>query len=117
MSENIAKSKSSLDFFLAGCKCKTGCNTRICSCRKKDRSCGPSCMCHFCKNTPNAGKETCTSETDLVVQDLLEERSEDIYIEESDDDLEDLRTEEMDNDDELRQIMDFVFGPESEEDD
>ena len=74
-------------------------------------------MCHFCKNTPNAGKETCTSETDLVVQDLLEERSEDIYIEESDDDLEELRTEEMDNDDELRQIMDFVFGPESEEDD
>ena len=74
-------------------------------------------MCHFCKNTPNAGKETCTSETDLVVQDLLEERSEDIYIEESDNDLEDLRTEEMDNDDELRQIMDFVFGPESEEDD
>ena len=40
--EVSAKSKSSLDYFLAGCKCKTGCTTRKCSCRKKERQCGPS---------------------------------------------------------------------------
>ena len=73
--ENIAKPKASLDFFLAGCKCKTGCTTRICSCKKKDRSCGPSCSCHFCRNNQNAGEVTSRNETDLVVQDLLEEQS------------------------------------------
>ena len=78
---------------------------------KKERSCGPSCACHFCKNNPNAGKETCPSEADLVVQDLLEEQSDETYIEES---VEEFRREEMDNDEELRALMDFVFG--SEED-
>ena len=52
ISENIAKSKASLNFFLDGCKCKTGCTTRIYSCGKNERSCGPSCSCHFCKNNP-----------------------------------------------------------------
>ena len=33
--ENIVKSKSSIDFFLSGCHCKTGCGTRNCSCKKK----------------------------------------------------------------------------------
>ena len=117
VSENIAKSKSSLEFFLSGCKCKTGCSTRICSCKKKDRKCGPSCSCHFCKNTINPQKETCTSETDLLVQDLLEEHSDDTYVEESDDDLEDLRNEEMDNDQELQELMDYVFGPETDDED
>ena len=115
ISENIAKSKASIEFFLAGCKCKTGCTTRISSCRKKERSCGPSCLCHFCKNNPNATKESCMNDTDLVVQDLLEEPSDDTYIEESDDDLEEFRSEEMDDDEELRVLMDFVFGPNSDE--
>ena len=64
--------------------------------------------------TTHAGEETCTSEADLVVQDLLEEQSDEMYIEESDDDLEEFRREEMDNDEEL---MDFVFGSESDEED
>ena len=84
--------------------------------KKKERSCGPSCACHFCKNNPNAGKETCPSEADLVVQDLLEEQSDETYIQESDDDLEEFRREEMD-DEELRALMDFVFGSESDEED
>ena len=37
------------------------------------------------------------------------------YVEESDDDLEELRVEEMNNDEELRVLMDFVFGPEMED--
>ena len=65
--ENIAKSKSSIDFFLSGCHCKTGCGTRICSCKKK-RKCGPNCSCNFCKNTIQSSNNTstCTDETDLV---------------------------------------------------
>ena len=115
--ENIAKSKASLDFFFAGCKCKTGCTTRICSCKKKDRSCRPSCSCHFCQNNQNAGEVTSRNETDLVVQDLLEEQSEDTYTDASDDDLDEFRREKMEEDTELRALMEFVFGPESDEED
>ena len=57
-------------------------------------------------------RETCANETDLVVNDLLEENT---YVEESDDDLEELRVEEMNNDEELQVLMDFVFGPEMED--
>lgn len=45
--------------------------------------CGPTCSCHFCKNSLHAERETCTN---LLVQDLQEEPSD---IKECDDDLED----------------------------
>ena len=59
----------------------------------------------------------CPDETDLLVTDLLEEEFEDVYVEESDDDLGELRVEEMDKDEELQSIMDFVFDPETEDED
>ena len=59
-------------------------------------------------------KQTCPDETDLVVQDLLEEYQEDVYVDESDDDLD---AEEMDKDEELQDLIDFVFGPETEDED
>ena len=50
----------------------------------------------------------------IVVNDLLDENGgEDEYVEESDDDL----RAEMDQDDELRSIMNFVFGPDSDDED
>ena len=74
--------------------------------------------CQFCKNKKKLEKETCTNERDLVIQGLLEEHSNNTYVEESDDeDLEHLRNEEMDNDEELQGIMDFVFGPDTDEED
>ena len=54
------------------------------------------------------------NETDLVVNDLLEEKSDDAYVKESDDDVEELRAEEMDKDEELQALMDFVFGIEDD---
>ena len=51
------------------------------------------------------------------MQNLLEEYHEDVYVDESDDDLEELRAEEMDKDEELQDLMDFVFGPETEDED
>ena len=106
----------SLDFVLKGCKCKTGCKTRICSCRKKERQCGPSCYCQFCNNL-NTQRHTCPDETDLVVQELLKENNADTYTDDSDDGLEDWRREEMDDDEELRTLMEFVFGSESDQED
>ena len=58
-----------------------------------------------------------SDETDLVVQDLLEEKDDETYIDDSDDDLDDWRREEMDDDQELKALMEFVFGCESDQED
>ena len=58
-----------------------------------------------------------SDETDLVVQDLLEEKDDETYIDDSDDDLDDCRREEMDDDQELKALMEFVFGSESYQED
>ena len=52
-----------------------------------------------------------------MVKDLLEENRKIAYIDDSDDDLEDLRAEEMDKDEELQSLMDFVFGQDTEDED
>ena len=112
MQETLKKLGYLLISFWQGVNAKQGV---LCSCRKKERSCGPSCSCHFCKNNQHAGRDTCTSESDLVVQDLLDEQSDEVFVDDSDDDLDQFRREEMDNDEELGALMDFVFGSASEE--
>ena len=109
---NIEKAKQSLDFVLSGCRCKTGCKTRICSCRKKARNCGPSCYCQFCTNHRHTGTNT-SAHTDLLVDELVQQNSEDVYVDDSEDDLSEWQREEMDADDELNTLMHFVFGSDS----
>jgi len=48
---NIDKAKACLEFVLTACKCRTGCLTCRCSCKKNDRMCGPSCNCINCTNS------------------------------------------------------------------
>ena len=40
-----------------------------------------------------------------------------MHVYESNDDLDELRAEEMDKDEELQDLMDFVLGPEMEDED
>ena len=37
---------------IKGCKCKKGCNTSRCGCKKKSSYCGPGCYCSSCSNIP-----------------------------------------------------------------
>ena len=60
---------------------------------------------------------TSRNETDLVVQNLLEEQSEDTQSDDDLDDLNEFRREEMEDDTKLRPLMQSVFGPESDEED
>ena len=112
--DNIEKATASLNFIMSGCKCKTGCSTRRCSCQRKKRVCGPSCQCINCSNFTQSSTAVDTRSPciDLEVEDLLSEPIQEEYVEESDDDLQDER-----NDDELEDIMEFVFGPETDEED
>lgn len=42
--------QTNIDFLLSGCKCKTGCNSRKCGCKKAGKACGPGCVCSRCRN-------------------------------------------------------------------
>ena len=54
--ENIKNIKERVTFLLRGCKCtKSKCSTRVCSCRKAGRPCGPGCSCTGCTNKPSQG--------------------------------------------------------------
>ena len=48
-------------------------------------------------------------ETDLVLQEMLEANTADTYVSESDDDCDSWCFEEMDADEELLTLMEFVF--------
>ena len=49
--ENIAAVRSRVVALLMGCKCRTGCNSAICGCRKKGVACAEGCNCTGCMNT------------------------------------------------------------------
>ena len=51
------------------------------------------------------------------MQDLLEEKDDETYIDDSDEDLDDWRREEMDDDQEPKALMELVFGCESDQED
>ena len=50
---------------------------------------------------------------DLVVDELVQQNSEDVYVDDSEDDLSEWQREEMDADDELNTLMHFVFASDS----
>ena len=105
--ENQTKAKERIEFVLKGCKCKTGCTSKRCECKKSERMCGPGCQCLNCLNTSTHHENKGLDEDHQMVVDSQEDSWEsDDYVEESDDDLE--------IDDEVDEIMDFVFGVESD---
>ena len=62
-------------------------------------------------------KNTHTAETDLIVEEILDENAADTYTDDSEDDLDDWRSAEMDQDEELQTLMEFMFGSESDQED
>ena len=105
--ENQTKAKERIEFVLQGCKCKTGCTSKRCKCKKSEHMCGTGCQCLNCLNTSTHQENKDLDEDHQMVVDSQEDSWEsDDYVEESDDDLE--------IDDEVDEIMDFVFGVESD---
>ncbi len=101
--ENIAKVQSTLEHVLHGCKCKTGCNTRRCKCKKAAKECGPGCQCTGCSNTPASSPPINEDLQILEIDDRLDRESDDASTEASDDD-----SDNIDND--IDQIFEEVFG-------
>jgi len=54
--------RDNIEFLLKGCTCKSGCNTMKCGCRKKQRKCGPGCLCQSCMNTDECDQDDTENE-------------------------------------------------------
>ena len=86
--------KDNIEFLTKGCSCTKGCRTLRCGCRKKQRSCGPGCLCQGCTNlntseslpddsssesddsesswTEDEGLESETVEEEIITDDLFD---------------------------------------------
>ena len=122
--ENIHKAQARLDFVLKGCKCKGGCKSRRCRCRKDQRACGPGCQCINCGNLHASNPPGLASQDTPEVSDVQDADGED--DESSDDDLhedhyygeeggdddvnDDNLAGDVMQDHEMENIMEFVFG-------
>ena len=108
-SENIAKAQEKVEYMLNGCKCRTGCTTRRCSCRKGSRGCGPGCRCIGCGNVVSSSRCDDDELHDLEIGDLLNEESDDVSTDASEDDDADLQDDNICERD-IGSIMTIVFG-------
>lgn len=110
--ETEERAKSRVDFILKGCRCKKGCNTNRCKCKKSSRLCGPGCQCLNCTNT-HQGRER----WDEVASELeVEEQVENIEAEEYITDTDEEENTAMYEDEETNLIMESIFGEDTEDD-
>ena len=106
--ENMQAIITKVKQLTSGCKCKRGCGTGQCGCKKSGRECGPGCACTNCKNTQKDEQE---SNNDIVAQEQeildsdSEEEPEYVHYEHTDD------TEYYENlEKEVDDIMKEIFG-------
>ena len=78
----MQKVKQMLTFLTEGCKCKKGCRSRSCGCRRRDMECGPACKCRDCTN--NVGIQR----TELVQPSREEQMKSSEHLEPSEEPLE-----------------------------
>ena len=94
--ENIATVHDRVALLTQGCKCKGGCTTRRCKCRKNNNKCSAGCQCINCHNA---------SELPTHVDELLSD---------VDSDDESNHEELWDLSDSDENLMDQIFGPSSD---
>ena len=89
--ENVQMIRERVSVLLKGCKCVTGCTTGRCSCKRKSKQCSEGCQCLNCTNI-NAAHDG-----DIEMSELVVEESQ-------------VHTNEIN--DEVDELMDWVFGEE-----
>ena len=97
--ENQAAVNERVLLLTKGCKCKTGCTTGRCGCRKKGQSCSEGCSCLHCSNLPNSsGKEKQTAQ-DVAELEAEENRE---------------QPHTSDSDSEMQHFLQFLLAPTSD---
>ena len=106
------QAKERIDYILNGCRCKTGCKSNRCKCRKGGRVCGPGCQCLNCVNTHLHGEGSWDEEVhEMEVQGQEDVEEEETYETDEEETYE--RTEY--EDEEMQSIMAMVFGEDEED--
>ena len=110
---NLAAINEKVILLTKGCKCKKGCNSSRCSCRKKQQNCTEGCECLHCSNLPSNSEKNI--EVDPVTEiefdheedtDLIESITE--LAEESEDDYdtqEEAGFEELDDTNDVDDLL------------
>ena len=97
--DNVQRVQRTVDFLTQGCRCKTGCTTHRCKCRRENiMQCGPSCHCVNCKNIPTYVTQHADTE-----QELEEELQEDMrqHNDQTDSEVSENGSESSDEEDRL----------------
>ena len=68
--ENMQMVRERVNVLLRGCKCVTGCTTRACGCRKKDKKCTVGCQC---TNSMNHEMVATNEDSELAILALEED--------------------------------------------
>ena len=73
--------RHNIEFLTNSCRCRKGCQTFRCSCRKRSRNCGPGCLCQGCTNVntevaniPDSSSSCCNETGD---EDTSESKNDD----------------------------------------
>ncbi len=106
--ENITKVEKHIAYLTKGCKCKTGCSTRRCGCKKVNMQCGPSCQCVNCQNI-NLQCTQSTEEQIEILQEILDEGEDGEHDIEQNSEIEEQEEEDY-NLSEIAYLMEEIFG-------
>ena len=108
---NIQRVQTRVQGLLKGCKCKKGCKTNACGCKRRGHSCTEGCQCQECGNLPH-------SLTHTSIRTDREEREQTTRdYEDGDSSVEYHSDASIDEalDVEVSEIMRSVFGDDSDE--
>lgn len=112
--ENVTRAQQKVDYVLNGCKCKTGCHTKRCSCRKNS---GPGCRCVGCGNAVSTSAACNDNNEELVsleLGDFLNQGSD--STDDSDTDSEQFERDASIGESDIQNIMSLIFGDDEEDD-
>ena len=69
---NMATVRNRVAALLKGCKCRTGCKSAICGCRKRGNLCSEGCDCTACANTVKEDSEDEDDELNREVDEVMD---------------------------------------------
>ena len=85
---NVQQVQRTVDYLTRGCKCKTGCDTRRCKCKKEGLQCGPSSRCVNCRNTSQYVPQLQKTEKEIqeeIQEEIRQELQKESHVDEYED--------------------------------
>ena len=71
--ENMTKVRQRVSALLKGCKCTTGCKSKVCGCKKREILCSEGCQCTNCENINSPSTHELNNRQQDLTDMMLEE--------------------------------------------